>query len=122
MMCLLSSAGASSYRVERGALPASGLFTRAHFRSPAPLSPDKIVAKQIPSTAVYEDDQVYAFRDINPTAPTHIILVPKVRGGLSQLQHAAEGDKAILGHLMWAAAHLARQEGLQEGCSAGNIN
>ncbi len=69
------------------------------------------------STALcsYEDEVCYAFKDIAPCAPTHIVLVPKHRDGLSQLQHAEERHKALLGHLMWAAAHIAKQEGLQGG-------
>jgi histidine triad (HIT) family protein len=58
---------------------------------------------------------VYAFRDINPTAPSHIVVVPKTCGGLTQLQHAKEEDKAVLGHLLWAAGHVAKKEGLEEG-------
>ena len=46
---------------------------------------DKIIEKEIPSTVVYEDDKVLAFRDINPQAPIHIILIPKIRDGLTQL-------------------------------------
>lgn len=76
---------------------------------------DKIIRRAIPSTAVYEDDVVYAFRDISPTAPTHILIVPKIRGRLSQLSKAEPEDKAVLGHLMWAAAEIARREGLAEG-------
>jgi histidine triad (HIT) family protein len=63
---------------------------------------------------VYEDELVYAFRDIAPTAPSHIVIVPKVRGRLSQLSKATEEDKPLLGHLMWAAAEVARREGLGE--------
>lgn len=62
-----------------------------------------------------QDDLCYAFRDIQPAAATHILLVPKVRGGLSQLQFATEADKPLLGHLMWAAAEIARKEGMKEG-------
>ena len=76
---------------------------------------DKIVAKTIPSTAVYEDELVYAFRDITPVAPTHILVIPKVRSGLTQLQKANESHKLLLGHLLWAAAEVARREGLAEG-------
>jgi histidine triad (HIT) family protein len=43
------------------------------------------------------------------------VIVPKNRGGLSQLQHATEADKPILGHLMWVAAEVARREGLKDG-------
>lgn len=52
---------------------------------------------------------------VSPTAPTHVILVPKNRDGLTQLQKAEERHKAILGHLLWAAGEIARKEGLQEG-------
>jgi diadenosine tetraphosphate (Ap4A) HIT family hydrolase len=46
---------------------------------------DKIIAKEIPSSIVYEDDKVLAFRDINPEAPVHVLVVPKFRDGLTQL-------------------------------------
>jgi histidine triad (HIT) family protein len=51
---------------------------------------DKIVAKQIPSTVVYEDDDALAFRDINPQAPSHIIVIPKRRDGLTQLSNVGD--------------------------------
>lgn len=76
---------------------------------------DKIVAKEIPSTCVYEDELVYAFRDISPVSKTHILVIPKKRGGLDQLQHATPDDKPLLGHLMWAAGHVAKLEGLGDG-------
>ncbi|CAN0907951.1 Adenylylsulfatase HINT1 [Linum grandiflorum] len=46
---------------------------------------DKIINKEIPANVVYEDDKVLAFRDINPQAPTHIVIIPKVKDGLSGL-------------------------------------
>ena len=46
---------------------------------------DKIIAKEIPSTIVYEDDKVLAFKDINPEAPVHVLVIPKFRDGLTQL-------------------------------------
>lgn len=76
---------------------------------------DLIVKRKIPSTVVYEDDQVMAFRDITPEAPVHIVLVPKVRDGLTRLFNAEERHKAILGHLMWAASHIAKLENLEDG-------
>lgn len=76
---------------------------------------DKIVAGKIPSTKVYEDELVYAFRDIQPCAPTHILVVPKVRGRLSQLQFAEKEDVPLLGHMLWAAGQIAKQENLGEG-------
>lgn len=76
---------------------------------------DKIVSRAIPSSPVYEDDVVYAFRDISPVAPAHVVIVPKVRGRLAQLQLATPDDRATLGHLLWAAGHVARLEGLGAG-------
>ncbi len=75
---------------------------------------EKIAAKQIPSTKVYEDDTVYAFRDISPTAPVHVLVIPKERGNLSSLSTAKESDTLLLGHLMWVAGQVGRQE-----CPAG---
>ena len=49
------------------------------------LSFDKIIAKEIPSSIVYEDENVLAFRDINPQAPVHVLVIPKVRDGLTGL-------------------------------------
>ena len=46
---------------------------------------DKIIAKEIPSTIVYEDEKVLAFRDINPQAPVHVLVIPKLRDGLTSL-------------------------------------
>lgn len=46
---------------------------------------DKIISKEIPSSIVYEDDKVLAFRDINPQAPVHVLVIPKARDGLTQL-------------------------------------
>ena len=76
---------------------------------------DLIVKRKIPSTVVYEDDEVMAFRDITPQAPVHIVLVPKARDGLTRLLNAEERHKVILGHLMWAASHIAKQENLEDG-------
>jgi len=75
---------------------------------------DKIVNKEIPSTVVYEDEKALAFRDVNPQAPIHILVIPKVRGNLSQLSKAQESDKEIMGHLMWVAKLVADQEKLSE--------
>ncbi len=75
----------------------------------------KILRKQIPSTAVYEDEKVYAFRDINPQAPVHIIIIPKEMQGLNMLSSAKEENIPILGHLMYAASVIAREEKLDNG-------
>ena len=76
---------------------------------------DKIVRKEIPATVIYEDDQALAFRDINPVAKTHFLVIPKNRDGLSQLIKAEDRHEQLLGHLLVVAAKVARQEGLEEG-------
>lgn len=75
----------------------------------------KIARKEIPSNVVYEDDLVLAFRDIAPQAPIHIVLIPKAKDGLTQLSRAEERHKALLGHLVYVAAEIARKEGLDDG-------
>lgn len=52
---------------------------------------DKIIAKEIPSSIVYEDDKVLAFRDINPQAPVHVLVIPKFRDGLTELRKVIPG-------------------------------
>lgn len=69
---------------------------------------DKIVAGDIPAEVVYEDNYCLAFKDINPVAPVHILLIPKERSGLTQLQHASDDHIFILGHLMSKVGHVAR--------------
>ncbi|RZB47606.1 Adenylylsulfatase HINT1 isoform C [Glycine soja] len=76
---------------------------------------DKIINKEIPSTVVYEDDKVLAFRDIDPQAPTHILIIPKVRDGLTGLSKAEERHCEILGRLLCTAKLVAKQEGLDDG-------
>jgi histidine triad (HIT) family protein len=69
-----------------------------------------IIAREIPADIVYEDDRCLAFRDINPQAPTHVLLIPKQE--IPKLADAGEGDQAMLGHLMLAAGKVARQLGV----------
>eukprot|EP00195_Chlamydomonas_chlamydogama_P009853 CAMPEP_0202903702 /NCGR_PEP_ID=MMETSP1392-20130828/25896_1 /ASSEMBLY_ACC=CAM_ASM_000868 /TAXON_ID=225041 /ORGANISM="Chlamydomonas chlamydogama, Strain SAG 11-48b" /LENGTH=132 /DNA_ID=CAMNT_0049591009 /DNA_START=152 /DNA_END=550 /DNA_ORIENTATION=+ len=76
---------------------------------------DKIINKQIPASIIYEDDQCLAFRDINPQAPVHFLVIPKDRDGLTRLSKATESQKAILGHLLYVAQHVAKQEKLEPG-------
>lgn len=73
----------------------------------------KIVEGQIPSTAVFQDDLVYAFADLHPQAPVHVLIVP--REHIVSMQDADESKRAILGHLHWAAAEIARAKGLAKG-------
>lgn len=72
----------------------------------------KIVAGNIPSSKVYEDDDLFAFDDITPQAPTHILIVP--RKHIDSLDKAAAGDKELLGKLMLAAADIAREKGFAD--------
>lgn len=73
---------------------------------------DKILAKEIPADVVYEDDVCMAFKDINPVAPVHLLLIPKVRSGLTQLQFATDDHVFLLGHLMSKVGHVAKIAGL----------
>lgn len=74
---------------------------------------ERICTREIPATLVYEDDQVVAFRDINPQAPVHVLIVP--RRVIPRLAEATPGDQALLGHLVLKAAEVARQLGLTNG-------
>lgn len=74
---------------------------------------ERICAKEIPAHIVYEDDQVVAFRDINPQAPVHVLLVP--RRPIPRLGDATAADTVLLGHLLLKAAEIARQLGLADG-------
>ena len=70
----------------------------------------KIIARVIPADIVYEDERCLAFRDINPQAPVHVLLIPKQE--IPQLVDAGAGDQALLGHLLLAAGKVARQLGV----------
>ncbi|CAI9779587.1 unnamed protein product [Fraxinus pennsylvanica] len=83
--------------------------------SDSPTIFDKIINKEIPANIVYEDDKVLAFRDINPQAPTHILIIPKVKDGLTGISKAEEKHHEILGQLLYTAKLVAKQEGLEKG-------
>jgi len=72
----------------------------------------KIIRREIPADIVYEDDRCLAFRDINPQAPTHVLIVPKKE--IPRLSDAGAGDEALLGHLLLAANEVARQLGVAD--------
>lgn len=74
---------------------------------------EKIIAREIPADIVFEDDQCLAFRDIDPQAPTHLLLVPK--RPIPRLGATERTDTELLGHLLVKAAELARMIGLAEG-------
>lgn len=69
-----------------------------------------IVEKRIPADIVYEDDRVVAFRDIQPQAPTHILIVP--RRHIRRLSDLSAEDAALAGHMLLVANRLAEQEGI----------
>jgi histidine triad (HIT) family protein len=73
----------------------------------------RILDKEIPADLVYEDDRCIAIRDINPQAPTHVLVIP--RQELVSLVEAKEADGALLGHLLLVAAKLAVKLGLING-------
>ena len=72
----------------------------------------KIIRREIPADIVYEDELCLAIRDVNPQAPTHVLLIPKKE--IDMLANATTEDQALLGHLMLAAGKIARQLGVGE--------
>jgi histidine triad (HIT) family protein len=72
----------------------------------------KIIAGEIPSTKVFEDEQVFAFHDIHPSAPVHILLVPKKH--IASINELEDSDECLVGHMFTAAQEVARQEGIAE--------
>ena len=72
----------------------------------------KIIRREIPADIVYEDDDVLAFRDLNPQAPVHVLFVPKK--AIATLDEATPADAELLGKLLLATAAYARREGLAE--------
>ncbi len=74
---------------------------------------EKIIAREIPADIVYEDGMVLAIRDINPQAPTHILIFPKK--AIPRITEAKTDDKLLLGHLLLKAAEVADKIGLKKG-------
>ena len=72
----------------------------------------KILDGDIPCDRVYENDQVIAFRDVNPQAPTHILVIP--REHISTVNDLTAEDKSIVAEMMLAAQAIAKQEGIEE--------
>ena len=72
----------------------------------------KIIDREIPADVVYEDDLSLAFRDVNPQAPVHVLVIPKKPvvniGGMT------EGDRDLIGHLFWVARKVAQDQGLED--------
>ncbi len=72
----------------------------------------KIASGEIPSTKVYEDDEVFAFRDLHPQAPTHILIIP--RKHIATVNDLESGDAALIGKLFLAAKQIAGNEGFAD--------
>ena len=73
----------------------------------------KIVDKQIPAGVVYEDDEMLCFKDIQPAAPVHLLLIPKLH--LASLAHAEAQDEGLLGRMMLKVPQIAKEHGLHHG-------
>src|SRR5258705_2145192 len=80
----------------------------------------RIVAMQIPAEFVRQDDRAVVIRDLNPQAPTHLLVIPK--GHIESLEDASQKDEAVLGHLLRVAGRVANAEGLAEGGYRAVIN
>ena len=72
----------------------------------------KIIAREIPARIVYEDDQCLAFHDVAPQAPVHILVIPKKE--LARVGAAQAEDEPLLGHLIYVAQSVAREQGLRD--------
>lgn len=73
---------------------------------------DKIINKEIPADIVYEDDKALAFKDINPQAPFHVLVIPKAR--IATINEVTEQNSHLVGHLYTVAAKLAKEHGFAE--------
>jgi histidine triad (HIT) family protein len=73
----------------------------------------KVVARDIPADFVHQDDSAVVIRDINPQAPTHLLVIPHEH--IESLDEASQKDEVLLGHLLRVAARVANAEGLAEG-------
>ena len=73
----------------------------------------KIIAGEIPTNKIYEDDKVFAFGDINPQAPVHILIIPKKH--ISSLDDVTAEDKDLLGYIQIVASKLTKEKNLTDG-------
>jgi len=73
---------------------------------------ERIVRREIPADIVYEDEEILAFRDVNPQAPTHILIIPKRR--IATINAAQSSDAELLGRLILTARQLAADQGVAE--------
>jgi len=72
----------------------------------------RIIKGEIPSVKVYEDDTVYAFEDINPQAPVHVLIIPKKH--FASLNEMQDEDEQVVGHIFKTAAEIAKTKGINE--------
>ena len=73
----------------------------------------KIIAGEVPSSTLYEDDQIYVFKDINPKAAVHLLVIPKIH--IQSLEDLNEDHQALIAHMMLKLPDLARSQGLEDG-------
>ena len=73
---------------------------------------DKIIRREIPADIVHETDRALAFRDINPVAPTHVLVIPKT--SIATVNDVTPDQEALLGHLFVVAREVARKEGIDQ--------
>lgn len=72
-----------------------------------------IIAGKVPSKKVYEDERTFAFEDINPQAPTHVLIIPKRH--IVDIKEAEAADAEVIGYCQLVAAKIARQRGIENG-------
>ena len=72
----------------------------------------KIIDKELPADIIYEDELAWVFKDINPVAPTHLLIIPKKQ--IEKVSDAEDQDKELLGHLLLVAGKVARDLGIDE--------
>ncbi len=72
----------------------------------------KIIDKELPANIVYEDDSCLAFKDINPVAPVHILIIPKKK--IEKISDSNQEDKELLGHLFLVAGDIAKDLGIED--------
>ncbi|QMU60861.1 MAG: HIT domain-containing protein [Gammaproteobacteria bacterium] len=73
---------------------------------------NKIISKEIPAEIVYEDEQCLAFKDVNPQAPIHLLIIPKI--SIEKIADAEISDQKLLGHLLLKAGEIAEELGVKD--------
>lgn len=73
---------------------------------------DKIISKEIPADILYEDELALAFKDINPQAPTHFLVIPKKQ--IATVNDITAEDREVVGHLSFVAAKIAKEQGFAD--------